>query len=250
MLALHLYKATGSLEAKPIGGGQVSLITEERLLVLVQLAQDHTNYTDAELTQTFVEQTKVQVSVRSVRRALERIRFSRKKARTASERSRPDVVARRAYARTKIMPVLPVERTFFIDETGADLSCERATAWGPIGARVVVKSPANGGKRLSVISALTLEGMEAVDLYEGTLTGERFYSWVQLHLAPLIRPRDVVILDNASMHVHTEALALIESKGAFVFFLPPYSPDMNPFEEAWSKVKAHLRAQAARTKMF
>ena len=171
-----------------------------------------------------------------------------KKARTASERSRPDVVARRAYTRTKIMPVLPVERAFFIDETGADLSCERATAWGPIGARVVVKSPANRGKRLSVINALTLEGKEAVDLYEGTLTGERFYSWVQLHLAPLIRPRDVVIQDNASMHVHTEALALIESKGAFVFFLPPYSPDMNPIEEAWSKVKAHLRAQAARTK--
>ena len=90
--------------------------------------------------------------------------------------------------------------------------------------------------------------MEAVDLYEGTLTEERFYSWVQLHLAPLIRPRDVVILDNASMHVHTEALVLIESKGAFVFFLAPYSPDMNPIEEAWSKVKAHLRAQAARTK--
>ena len=109
---MRRYKATGSLEAKPIGGGQVSLITEEQLLVLVQLAQDHTNYTDAELTQAFVEQTKVQVSVRSVRRALERIRFSRKKARTASERSRPDVVARRAYTRTKIMPVLPVERTF------------------------------------------------------------------------------------------------------------------------------------------
>lgn len=174
--------------------------------------------------------------------------FLEKKIYTAQEQNRPDVVEKRTHTVEKVMPIVPAERTFFLDETGTQLNMTRPTAWGPKSERVQGIMPAQRGENISLIAAITLEGIVAETCFTGTLNGVRFSEWVQHDLVPHLQPGDVVVLDNASPHANGNALDAIEKAGAYIFFLPPYSPDMNPIEEAWSKVKAYLRGAEARTK--
>ena len=98
-----------------------------------------------------------------------------------------------------------------------------------------------------MISSVRLDGSTACMAIDGATTGEVFRAYVQHVLLPTLREGDIVMLDNLSAHKDAEALALILSVGAEVRFLPPYSPDLNPIEQMWSKVKAFLRAAKART---
>ena len=98
-----------------------------------------------------------------------------------------------------------------------------------------------------MISSIRRDGSTAAMTVEGATTSEVFRAYVEHILAPTLRPGDIVVLDNLSPHKDKEALALIEQTGAEVRFLPPYSPDFNPIEKMWSKVKALLRSAKART---
>jgi len=115
------------------------------------------------------------------------------------------------------------------------------------GQRVTTKTPHGHWQTTTMISSLRVDGSTACMTIEGATDTEVFHAYVRQVLGPSLRQGDVVIMDNLSPHKSEPTLALIERAGASVLFLPPYSPDLNPIEKMWSKVKAALRSAEART---
>jgi transposase len=135
----------------------------------------------------------------------------------------------------------------FIDEFGATTNMERTHARGPRGQRVVCKTPRGHWKVLSTIAALTMGGILGHGTFDGATDADTFLAFVKDGLVPNLRLGQVVVLDNLSAHKSPRIDALIESAGAKVLRLPPYSPDFNPIEMAISKIKSVLRKLARRT---
>jgi transposase len=138
-------------------------------------------------------------------------------------------------------------RLVFLDESGSHISMTREHAWAAVGERVLGQVPRNRGKVLTMIGALTLEGVEALMTVEGGTSGEVFLRFVHQHLVPILQSGDIVVMDNLGAHHATGVKEAIRAVGAEVLYLPPYSPDLNPIELCWSKVKALLRKLGART---
>jgi transposase len=123
----------------------------------------------------------------------------------------------------------------------------RDYAWGVRGERIPWLVPRNRGTVLTMIGALGPDGMEAMSTHVGATSGDVFEAFVRETLAPVLEPGDVVVLDNLGAHHRKTALAAMEETGAEPLFLPPYSPDLNPIELCWSKLKSILRMVEART---
>lgn len=134
----------------------------------------------------------------------------------------------------------------FLDEFGATTEMARTRARGPKGERVVCKKPAGHWKVISTIAAMTTKGMFAASSFEGATDTEAFVTFLREELVPLLRPGQVLVLDNLSVHKSPKVDELVEAAGARVLRLPPYSPDYNPIEMAISKVKTLLRKEAKR----
>jgi len=171
---------------------------------------------------------------------------AKKKSKRAEEQGRDDVKqARQAFQEEQ--QTLRGDDLIVVDEMGCVTGMSRAYGYAPCGRRAVSYEPAGKGRRLSIIGALSLDGFLGGVEIEGTVNGEVCEAFVEQILVPHLRPGTVVIWDNVSFH-HRESLhELIEAHGARVKFLPAYSPELNPIEECWSKLKAWLRKQAART---
>jgi transposase len=135
----------------------------------------------------------------------------------------------------------------FIDETGANTKMARLYGRAPQGQRLRSAIPHGHWKTTTFIGGLRLTGMTAPMVLDGPMTGGWFHAYVEQVLAPTLKPGDIVILDNLPAHRNLEARRAIEAKGAQLTFLPPYSPDFNPIENAFAKFKAFLRKEAART---
>lgn len=138
-------------------------------------------------------------------------------------------------------------RLWFVDESGVNLSLTRSEAWAPRGERVVDYVPGRRWETFTIIAALSVGGVRAPMLLPGAMNTEALRVWVRDHLVPLLQPGDIVLWDNLGIHEDYEVGLLIRGAGARLEFLPPYSPDLNPIENAWSKAKTSLRAAAART---
>ena len=123
----------------------------------------------------------------------------------------------------------------------------RTHARCPRGHRAVDTVPRNRGKNLTLLCALTLAGPTAPLVVEGGVNGDVFVTYVREVLVPVLRPGQVVVLDNLGAHLRPKVRELVEATGALLVYLPPYSPDLNPIELMFSKLKAALRALAART---
>jgi transposase len=123
----------------------------------------------------------------------------------------------------------------------------RTHARTPAGERAVDAVPKNWGDNVTVTAALTLDGIIAPMMLHGALTARAFEAYVEQCLGPELRPGDVVVLDRLSAHKTNDVRELVEARGARLVFLPSYSPDFNPIEHAWSKLKALLRKAGART---
>lgn len=186
------------------------------------------------------------VSRSAMARALVRAELPSKKTFVASEQDRPDVAEKREAFRQAILH-LDAGRLVFIDETGSNLAMSPLYARARKGKRAYFKRPAARGSNISVIGALRLDGMLCFNAMDGALTGERFLLFLEHKLGPFLRAGDVVFLDNLRAHHVDGVRQLIESRGATLMYLPPYSPQMNPIEEAWSMFKAALRRASART---
>ena len=135
----------------------------------------------------------------------------------------------------------------FLDETGSHLGYTPTHAWSPRGQRAHAAAPRNPGENKTVIAALTRDGVGALMRFDGGMTSARFAGYVRRVLAPTLRAGQVVIADNLRAHYADDARATIEAQGARLVYLPPYSPDFNPIELAFSKVKHALRRAAPRS---
>lgn len=115
------------------------------------------------------------------------------------------------------------------------------------GTRAFAERPRNQGSNISMIGAIRLRGFQAFNMCDGPVDGLRFLSFLEHHLVPKLEPGDVVIMDNCRTHHIAPVEQLICQVGARVLYLPPYHPELNPIEEAWSKIKHLLRKAEART---
>lgn len=144
--------------------------------------------------------------------------------------------------------MLDVRRLVFIDETWAKTNMTRLRGRAPIGQRVIDKTPHGHWKTTTLIAALDAEGIRCSTVVDGAVNADVFESFVAQVLVPALRAGDIVVLDNLSSHKRQRTRQLIESTGAQVWFLPPYSPDLNPIENVFSKVKQCLRSLACRSR--
>jgi transposase len=142
---------------------------------------------------------------------------------------------------------LDVHRLKFVDESGATLAMIRRYGRATPGQRVVDHVPDNYGVNYTMLAALGLEGLHAPWVVDGAVNGDIFRWWVRDVLCPTLQPGDIVLWDNLSAHKVAGVEALLEARGARLLRLSPYSPDFNPIEQCWSKMKTGLRRAKART---
>ena len=140
-----------------------------------------------------------------------------------------------------------LERLVFIDETSLNTKLIKTSGWAPVGQRLIDHAPFGHWKTQTFIAALRHDGLTAPWVIDAAMNRKRFETYVETQLAPTLNKGDVVILDNLSSHKSADAEKLLKSIGAWFLFLPPYSPDLNPIEMAFSKLKALIRKAAART---
>jgi transposase len=136
----------------------------------------------------------------------------------------------------------------FVDESGLNLALTRLYARAPHGVRAIGAVPQNYGQPLTVLAALSCSGIQAALVMPGATDRELFLSFVEQVLAPQLKPGVVVVMDNLAAHKGASVAQAILKTGARLCYLPPYSPDYNPIEQAWSKVKTWLRGVGARTR--
>lgn len=166
-----------------------------------------------------------------------------KKALAATER---DEAQRQAF-RTRIVQ-RPADAFVIVDETGSNLTLTPRYARAPRGKRAIGRVPRNTPPNTTLIAAMTTAGMGAAMVLDGATDTAAFLVYVEHYLVPTLRPGQIVVLDNLSAHHHTRVGELVERAGCAVWYLPAYSPDLSPIEEAFAKLKTLLRRAAARTK--
>jgi len=153
---------------------------------------------------------------------------------------------KRSAFRERLRGVDP-ERLIFVDESSTNIAMVPRYARAPRGRRAFGKAPRNWGKNVTLISSITPEGMGPSMSIQGSSDTESFGLYMKNVLAPRLRPGQIVLMDNLSVHKGGWVRGLIEDKGCQLWLLPPYSPDLNPIEEAFSKVKNLIRKAKART---
>ena len=151
-----------------------------------------------------------------------------------------DVQEKRREWKETITPEM-VEHLVFLDESGVNKDLSRLYGRALSSQRAVDHAPLNTPRTATVLSSIRLDGEKAFTTYQGGTTGERFVQYLKETLLPTLRPGDIVVMDNMRSH-HVKAVReILEAKGMKVLYLPPYSPDLNPIEKMWSKMKAILR---------
>lgn len=164
----------------------------------------------------------------------------------AAEQDRPDVKERRDRWFADLGGVR-VADLVFLDEFGAATNMARTRARGPRGARVVAKVPHGHWALLSTVAAMTVDGVLTAATFDAAVDTGAFLAFLEQCLVPVLRPGQVVVMDNLAAHKSPRVADLIGAAGARALYLPPYSPDLNPIEMAISKAKAALRRLAVRT---
>ena len=148
----------------------------------------------------------------------------------------------------KVAEKLDAKRLVFVDEMGTNTSLSALYAWAPKGERAHCSVPRNRGANTTLLASISVEGMGPSLAVEGATTREVFEAYVEQVLSPVLRPGQIVVMDNLTAHKGNRVKKLIEQRGCELLYLPPYAPDFNPIEEAFSKVKGILRRAEARTR--
>jgi transposase len=145
------------------------------------------------------------------------------------------------------MPELGPEHLVFIDETWAATNMTRRYGRSRRGERLVMAVPHGHRKTTTFVAASRADGLTAPTVVDGAMNGELFEAYVRQQLVPTLRPGDVVVMDNLAVHKRAGVATALEAAGARALYLPPYSPDLNPIEQAFAKLKASLRQAGERT---
>ena len=173
--------------------------------------------------------------------------FALKKTLYAIEQNREDVkTSRDAWKASQ--PKMNIEQLVFLDESGVNTGMTRLYGRSFSNERIIDYTPDVRFERTTILSSIRVNGNMVPLVFEGALNGEFFKAYISQCLAPTLNKGDIVIMDNLTSHKVKGVIEPIIAAGASVIYLPPYSPDLNPIELMWSKMKAHLRKVKARTK--
>jgi transposase len=239
---LQLHRATGSVEPRPHGGGNPAVLGPEDRERLGELIRQQPDATLEECRQRLG----LACSLMTISRALSKLGLPRKKkVPRAQEQDRPDVQEQRREFCEQLAGVDP-GRLVFVDECGASTAMTRTYGRAPVGQRVYATTPGHW-ESITLTCAMRLSGVTATLAFPGATNTAVFEDYVAEMLVPVLKPGDVVIWDNLKPHQSEEAVEAVEAVGAQVVPLPPWSPDLTPIEEMFSKVKGALRSAAART---
>jgi len=238
------WRATGSAAAKPMGGRRALRLAGERAWLLARIVEKP----DLTLRAVVVELAErgTPASYGAVWRFLAREGISLKKSLHASEQDRADIARRRA--RWKMhQGRLDPRRLVFLDETWAKTNMTRRHGRCARGARLVAKVPHGRWRTVTFLAALRHDRIAAPCVLDGPINGTSFCAYIEQFLVPSLSPGDIVIMDNLGSHKGKAVRRLIRSAGAKLFFLPRYSPDLNPIEQVFAKLKTLLRKTDPRT---
>jgi transposase len=239
------WRETGSVEARSNKGQSRSPLKrhEQWLLDLVRQEPD---LTLEEIQRRLCAEREHKAGLGSVWRFFHRHNISFKKSVRAAEQDRPDVSAARA-AWAQAQADLAPERLVFIDETGTSTNMARLRGRAPRGERLVGKIPHGHWKTTTFVAGLRASALTAPCVIDGPMNGNAFLAYIEQILGPSLKPGDIVVLDNLSAHKVPGVREVIAAAGARLLYLPPYSPDFNPIEQVFAKLKALLRKAAERT---
>ena len=236
---------TGSAAAKPCGGDTRSKLTDHATW-LMELIKQQPDLTLSEIQQRLRADKAVVVGYGTVWRFFASRKISFKKMLHAAEQEREDVAqARKAWRQSQ--PSLDPNKLVFIDETGTNTAMVRQRGRGPRGARVIGRVPYGHWKTLTFVAGLRAGSLTAPFVIDRPMNGAIFQVYLSKCLAPTLSPGDIVVMDNLPAHKLAAVREIIEAAGASLLYLPPYSPDLNPIEQVFAKLKALLRKAAKRS---
>jgi transposase len=239
---LQTYRRTGSVQPQPHRGGNPAKLAPEDLEHLRELVRQQPDATLEELRQRLG----VACSTMTICRALKKLGLPlKKKVPRAQEQDRPDVQERRQEFAAELAGVDP-HHLVFVDECGANTAMTRTHGRAPVGQRVYTNTPGHW-ESITLTCGLRLSGVTAALAFPGATNTNVFESYVEDVLVGELKPGDVVVWDNLKPHQSDDAIDAVEEAGARVVPLPPWSPDMTPIEEMFSKVKNAMRSAAGRT---
>ncbi|MGD0191003.1 MAG: IS630 family transposase [Rhizomicrobium sp.] len=237
-------RRTGSVAPGKIGGHRKPVLEPHRAFIVERLEQNpHVTLhgLKAELAARGVKVSHDTVWVFLRRQGL---RF--KKTLFALEQARADVARRRQRWRARQGNLDPA-RLVFIDETWIKTNMAPLRGWGPKNKRLRGFAPYGHWRTLTFLGALRLDRLTAPCVFDGPINGQSFRAWVEQQLVPALRPGDIVIMDNLGSHKSKAVRSAIKAAGAKLHFLPPYSPDLNPIEQAFAKIKHWMRIAQKRS---
>ena len=241
---MQRFRATGSFRPGDFGGHRKPKLAPHEAIVR-ELVEQTPSATLLDL-QKMLRERGVEVGKSSIGRFLTRLRLSYKKTLCAAEQKRPDVAAARDAWREK-QPTLDPRKLVFIDETWASTNMTPRYGRCEIGKRLIGYTPFGHWKTTTFLAALRHDGLTAPCVFDGAINGEKFAAYIEQELVATLSPGDIVIMDNLSAHKRAAVKIAIEAAGAELRFLPPYSPDLDPIEQAFAKFKTILRKLARRT---
>jgi transposase len=242
------YRMRGSLVPKPVGGRRHAKLDPHRAFLLSRLAEKN-DITMPELAGELEAHCGTRADPASLSRWLIRNGYRYKKTLLASECDRPDIRQAREEWTGERQPRMRLEphRLIFLDETGTTTKMTRLRGRSLKGQRLRAKAPFGHWKTQTFIAGLRCSALTAPFVIDAPMDRRIFETYVETQLAPTLENGDIVIMDNLPAHKSKIAEKAIRDRGAWVLFLPPYSPDLNPIEMAFAKLKALLRARAERT---
>jgi transposase len=224
-----------------------SKLNEENLEILRQLVVTHPDATLRELRQYLFNETDILMSISSIDRIVRtKLGFTSKKS-LYPEQKASDRVQEARFKYWQLLKDLPIADLIFLDESGVNLSFVRKMARALKGKRAYGAKPAKSSNNVSVISAVSVKEVLVQWSALGSVDGVCFEAFIACMLVPKLWKGAIVIMDNCSIHKGSEVERLIKEAGATLIYLPPYSPDFSPIENAWSKLKSILRTLGART---
>jgi transposase len=239
-------RRTGSFSPRPMGGNRGYRIEGEHRAWLLERMVAKPDLTLEEIRRELAERGLAVGYGTGLAVLRARAADAQKKTLYASQQDRPDVVEARAAWR-ELQPSLPIERLVFIDETWAKDNMTRRYGRCRRGQRLIDKVPLARWETTTFVAALRHDRLSAPMVLDGPINGDWFLAYVEQVLTPTLETGDLVVMDNLGSHRSHRIVELIEDRGARLLFLPKYSPELNPIEMAFSKLKSALRKAAERS---
>ena len=236
------YKRENRLKAQPRGHRR-SVFTDAELEQLAEMLRKRVDMTLVEIREYFGKSC----SLVAIHKTVVKLGFVFKKTLKASEQEREDIIHQREEWREFQTEVAPC-RLVFLDESGAKTNMTRLYGRAVKGKRCYDNAPDGRWETVTMLSSIRLDGTTESLMFEGAVDRAMFEAYIEQVLGPSLRPGDIVVMDNLASHKSQAARAFVESRSASILFLPAYSPDFNPIEKMWSKVKQILRSVKARSK--